>query len=495
MSTDLDLSAVRRTVYGVIITLAAGVLAGRILAVARLADPSLYKPADAQADDQRGAWPKARPEPMPTHGDNDRSRWGTIRALVDDGTYAIGKREKSDEEGKTYKDSGIITQDGWKTIDKVLHPERQEFYSSKPPLLPTILAGEYWLLKQAFGWSITGPEERWFVVRTILLTVNWLPLILYWVLLSKLVESYGTTDWGRMYVLGAACFGTFLTTFANTLNNHTVATWSVLFALYPALRVFVDGRREPWLFLVSGLFAGFAATSELPALSFTAMLLGILFLQAPVRTLLLALPAALVPAAAFFWTNYLALGTWELAYEKFGSIWYEFDGSHWLTTDESKMRGIDWAHRIQGQDWYAFHVFVGHHGWFSLTPIFLLSLFGMPALLWYVRRPEQRGLAWLGLLSLVLSAVLFYYYILWVGPRQRNYGGWTTSLRWAIWLTPFWLLSMLPAADWLARRRWGRALGYVLLLISAISASFQIWNPWRHPWIYRLMEGQGMIEY
>ena len=72
---------------------------------------------------------------MPTFGANDRSRWDTVRALVDHGTYAIGERE-SDPATGGYRDTGIVTEDGWKTIDMVLHPQRQKFCSSKPPLLP-----------------------------------------------------------------------------------------------------------------------------------------------------------------------------------------------------------------------------------------------------------------------------------------------------------------------------------------------------------------------
>ena len=32
---------------------------------------------------------------MPTFGSNDRSRWATVRALVDEGTFVIGRRDPS----------------------------------------------------------------------------------------------------------------------------------------------------------------------------------------------------------------------------------------------------------------------------------------------------------------------------------------------------------------------------------------------------------------
>ena len=53
-----------------------------------------------------------------------------------------------------------------------------------------------------------------------LVTFNVMPLLVYFLLLAALVERLGTTDWGRMFVMAAAVFGTFLTTFAVVINNH-----------------------------------------------------------------------------------------------------------------------------------------------------------------------------------------------------------------------------------------------------------------------------------
>ena len=55
--------------------------------------------------------------------------------------------------------------------------------------------------------------------------------------------------------------------------------------------------------------------------------------------------------------------------------------------------------------------------------------------------------------------------------------------------------GMVPAADALATRRWGRGLGLVLLAVSALSVSYPAWNPWRHPWLYNLFEALGWIHY
>ncbi|HLJ96366.1 MAG TPA: hypothetical protein VKU02_24545 [Gemmataceae bacterium] len=483
----------RRSMYALLITVAVAIVVGHIVAVNRLYEPNLYRD-EGDPNDLRSPWPRTRPQPMPTHGDNDRSRWDTVRALVDDGTYVIGHRDVDSATGQ-YVDRGIITEDGWKTIDKVLRPDTQDFYSSKPPLLPTLVAGEYWLLKQLFGWSIT--TDRYPVVRSILVTVNGVLFLVYLIFLARLVEQFGSSDWGRVLVLAAGGFATFVTTFANTLNNHTVAACCVLFALYPALQIWYRGEYRASLFLTAGFFAGFTAVNELPAASFAVGLLLLLLLRAPGRTLLLAVPAALVPVAAALWTNYLALGQLRPAYGEFGGPWYEYAGSYWKIDPTNLKHGIDWAYRSESRAVYAFHVLVGHHGIFSLSPIFLLSVAGMLyGLVKWRRNGEQPPpLNMVALLSLGVSLLVVGFYIGVVNDRNRNYGGWTSGLRWLIWLTPLWLVAMMPVADWLSYRRWGRGLAYLLLGISIFSATYPALNPWRHPWLYDLLQAHGWIQY
>ena len=70
-----------------------------------------------------------------------------------------------------------------------------------------------------------------------LFTVNILPLMLMYFLLARLAERFGTTDWGRIFVMAAATLGTLLTTFAVVLNNHIVAAVSAAIALYAFVRI------------------------------------------------------------------------------------------------------------------------------------------------------------------------------------------------------------------------------------------------------------------
>ncbi len=157
----------------------------------------------------------------PFLGANDRSRWCTIRALVDPDMRVPGA---------PYAIEKVIQEPNWDTIDMVKHDGH--LYSSKPPLTPTLLAGLYWLILHLTGMSLgTHPFA---VVRIMLVLVNVLPLAASFLLLAKLVERFGTTDWGRWFAVAAAVFGTFSTTFAVVLNNHVTA--AVCCVVFPVLR-------------------------------------------------------------------------------------------------------------------------------------------------------------------------------------------------------------------------------------------------------------------
>jgi hypothetical protein len=529
-------SSLYRSVAALLITVTVGAVCGRILAVNQVYEPHLYR-QEGEPEDGRRFWPAARPMPVPTFGSNDRSRWATVRALVEQGTYVIGRR---DEGWLSYGDDGLIFEDGWFSVDKVLRPgpetKVREFYSSKPPLFSTLVAGEYWLLYHGFGLSLGDPQwGLWVVVRVGLLTFNALPLLLYLLLLARLVERLGTTDWGRLFVLATACFATFVTTFAVTLNNHSPAAYCTLFALCAVLPVLTPhppapsptqgrgGEKQPtlpplppvgeggggvrgpgawWHFALAGLLAAFTATLEMPAASFTALLLLLLLLRSPGRTLLFAVPAAAVPVAAFFVTNYLALGQFQPVQSEFGSQWYDYPGSNFHS---GIGHGIDYAWQQESRAAYAFHFLLGHHGFFSLTPVWLPAL---AAMLWGAGRlaavlGRERSLAslWsdkqtlplLAALGLVVSAAVLVFYL--GSITHGNYGGWTSGPRWLIWLTPLWLVALAPAADWLSARRWGRGLAYVLLAVSVLSASYPAWNPWRHPWLYNALQALGWVRY
>ena len=530
-----DAVQMRRWMCHLLIGIAFAITCGRIMSVQRIYEPAFHRDPEKQGD-RRPIWPSARPEAMPMFGSNDRARWATMRSLVHSHTYVIGKRNPEvvwqsavamlaatngvdgailtqvgydlrTDVANPRVHSGIIfktnlKEHGWATIDRVLNPDTLEFYSSKPPLLSTLLAGIYWIFLNVFGLSLI--DQPTIVVRLMLILVNALPFAGYLWLLTQVAERWGRTDWGKLYIVAAGAFATTVSPFLITLSNHTFGTFSVMLAWWSVLCVWdqICRKETPaWQhFLSAGFFASFAVTNEMPALAFAAAAFVLLLAWCPRQTLLLFLPAALIPAIAYFGTNYIAMGQFTPAQSEFGSAWYAYEGSHWMPPPVGYTKtGIDWAKLRESRAQYALHILVGHHGLFTLTPIWLLALIAMVAGCWRIGAlwrqalfKEYRDFPWfVQPLGLALTVVVVAFYLV----KSDNYGGFANGLRWLMWLTPIWLTCLIPAADWLATTRTGRWLSGLLLAVSVFSMSYQLWSPWRQPWIFDLMLELGWPGY
>jgi hypothetical protein len=408
-------------------------------------------------------WPK-HPIHSPLLSANDRSRWCTVWSLVERGTYQIDE---------------IIEQRGWNTIDKGRF--KDHFYSSKPPFLSTIVAGIYWLLKRTAGLDLLSQTHE--TVHVILLITNLIPWIIALGLLATIVDRYAKTDWSKIFLIVGAATGTLLTTFLTTLNNHTIAAASIVFALYPLLRIVNDERREGWLFALCGFWGAFATCCEIPAALFGVALFLMLVSKSPSQTVKFFVPAALLPLAFFFYTNWLCTGGLKPFYANFASpddtfYRYVYNGvpSYWMNP-----QGLDQGD-VSGPT-YLFHCTFGHHGIFSLSPIFLLTLAG------WMRLQKAPALRAIGLLGLVLTVWVLGFYL--YQTYNYNYGGTTCGLRWAFWLIPFWLIGLIPALDEWGERRWFRALCLALLAVSVYSVVVPRNNPWQHPWLMYVMQAKS----
>jgi len=439
---------------------------------------------------------------------NDRSRLCAVRALVEPELRVAGA---------PYAIDNVIQEPGWDTIDMVKHSRRWagpagesvpdaeslgedwdgrqrggHLYSSKPPLLPTLIAGQYWLIYRFTG--MTLGEHPYLIGRLMLVTWNLLPLVVYFMVMALLVERFGRTDWGRVFAMAVCCFGTFLSTFVIVINNHLPAAVAAAVALYCLVRIWFDSDRRWRWFVVGGLAAGFMAANELPALALLGLLGLALICTAPGRTLAAWLPAVLVVAAGFFGTNWAAHRSLLPPYLHRGGEgpenWYDYTyirEGRLLESYWNDPQGVDRGEPCWPK--YAFHVLVGHHGIFSLTPVWLLSVVG--AVGWLCCRDDRR-LRWLAAMIGVVTLVCLAFYLQpQKGALYRNYGGMTCGLRWMFWFAPLWVVVMLPAVDRMARSRWLRGLALVLLALSVLSVAYPTWNPWTHSWLMNLWIAAG----
>ncbi len=244
----------------------------------------------------------------PMFSANDRSRWCSVAALVEEGVWEIDKvieNERSNPDAVR-----------WDTIDKVQHRGRDgrvHSYSSKPPLLSAIVASEYWLLRRITGWQLT--ETPLPVVRT-LLTVNHLVcLAVLMMLLASFLEPMFVSDWTRYFVVAVAGWGTFLTTFAVTLNNHLPAATTAMATVWLADRMMRYPDRSLWSRgFWAGIFAALTVAFELPAASLAGIVALIVLYRTRGGFFAGFVPAAALVAAVVVGLNWWAHGTWRPAY-------------------------------------------------------------------------------------------------------------------------------------------------------------------------------------
>lgn len=403
----------------------------------------------------------------PLQSANDRSRWCTVWALVERGTFQI-------DEIRQYP--------GWDSIDIIY--DDGHFYSTKPPLLTVIVAGVTWAAQKVTGWTLLDDTQALSVV--VLIVINIIPFAVSLQLLARLLQRVTQTAWCRLFLLASAAFGTLVTPFLMTLNNHTVAVAGVMVSLYALERILSDEFPSAWSFALCGLASGWACANELPAAAFGLATCCLAARRSMRQTLTWYAVAAMVPIGAFLVTNIIATGSIKPTYANYGSSKYNFviDGipSYWMDPD-----GVD---RNLDSPWiYFVHSTVGHHGIFSLTPLFLLALVGL-IMTGLLKNTALRTMIRTGAL---MSAIVIAFYM--TRFDNYNYGGVSCALRWALWLIPFWLLAMVPVVDAAVRIAPLRWLQFALLGVSMVSAWLPIENPWQQPWLFRRMEAWKWIDY
>lgn len=453
---------------------------------------------------------------------NDKSRWLTVRALAETGSVVIGHRGKT-QSGIPF-DEGLVSERGWRSEDVVLNPDTHAFTSSKPPLLSVAVFALAKPLMALTG--LTLRDDAATLVPALLSVVNGVAFLLLLVTLLGLAKDAGACERSRAFLLVAAVLGTPLLAYARVLTNHVPAMACAAIVAWALHRILALQERRAFLFLMAGAAAGGTFALELPAGVLVVVTALLLRRADPRRTLLVFLPAALLPVAAFFATNVVTLGHWLPPYFR-DATWYRFDGSYWQGPNV-----VDLGERRPFA--YAFHFLVGHHGALLLSPVLLLGW--AAAWLGYSSAPDDDGRALVRRRTAVAAAVIVLLLILLgkgtTAPRlalagllvvvaagfalwrrssdedggqvlarlafsvsvpvvafyvgdTKNYGGTTLWPRWILWLVPLWLGALAPFLPRVLEHKRARVLALVLLLLSALSTLAAGFDPWLHPWPFR----------
>ncbi len=391
-------------------------------------------------------------------GDPADSRLATVYSLAHFGTFYIDRPPEEDPNPFEQR-----------TIDKVMVKGERvgstvrngRLISSKPPMLPLLMTGEYLVLKALLGRNLEDREQ----VRTILL---WMTITLIGtaylgtlVFFVKTLTLFIEERLSRLLLLVCLAFATQLWGYSTLLNNHVPAACMVMVALYFCLGV-GSGKIGPawWRFFLFGLASALAFTFDLPSTIFVAFAGLYLLVKFPRKTLIWATAGAVAPLGIHFGILFAVTGTF--APVQLQDEVYLYEASYWRHP-----RGIDALNEPKGT--YLFHMTFGRCGLFSLYPILLAGVASALRALVRTKSP-LRGYILTGALAFI---ILTAYY----AKATNNYGGEAYGFRWYIPAMPVLLLMGAPLFPAL-RKPWHKLFLCVLIAVSFYSA----WECTRTGW-------------
>lgn len=389
---------------------------------------------------------------------NAGSRYATVEALVNHGTYAIDKTRYG-------SDIATIGMDSVKIGD--------HYYSSKPPTLPTVTAGVYWCLKAVTGKDIRNDEKE--VIRICNQVAMGIPHLFFLVYFYRLMLLFARREEAVIAAVAAACFAFPGVGYATDMNNHSPAAAALIVGFYYACRIRhgVEVKSRHWL--LSGLFCGLLPALDIPSFVISGAIGVYLFTCSSRKTLLWFVPAAMIPLFIHLGLTYIATGSIVPIYLQ--PELYFFEGSYWATHyDRSNLIEDPWYI-------YAFHMLVGHHGMVAMNPALVLSVIAMVRI-WKARArllPEV-------LVAVVSGLILMPLYIV----KTEDYGGMCVGFR---WLMPFMALLFAFFGVWVEQefesrrhRQWVlTGLIAAVILVGNYHVNDALRSPWKHAKWYRLV--------
>ncbi|MBW7864485.1 MAG: hypothetical protein H3C30_08740 [Candidatus Hydrogenedentes bacterium] len=397
-------------------------------------------------------------------GDTINSRLATVYALVHDHTWRI---DRPPELPPNPFEPG--------TVDKVVVNGR--LLSSKPPLIPLLMAGEYAALRAVFGWDLDNPAHLKPLAAVLIFTFCQLPFAVGLAFFAATARMF-LPSWRRaLPPLALLAFATPLWGYSGQFNNHTPAAAALMVCLYFALGM-LTGRHAPkgWRFLLFGVSGGLVFAWDMPASAFVAAAGLCLLRRFPLPAFLWGGLGFFIPLSVHFGAMMWATG--DPRPVQMREDLYVFESSYWRHP-----LGIDALNEPRGV--YLFHMTLGRFGLFSLFPVLLLGVAG----LFRPRCPDEPRAGMLAGAAAAAFLLLTAYY----AAGTNNYGGASYGFRWYICAVPVLMLAALPV---FARLR-GRAAWALVLLLAAVSL-YSSWEclqaPWgdSHEWTCRLIFGPAV---
>ncbi|MFA6241265.1 MAG: hypothetical protein WC655_10070 [Candidatus Hydrogenedentales bacterium] len=382
-------------------------------------------------------------------GDHAYSRLATVYSLTTYGTWYIDRPAGGPPNPF----------ESW-TVDKVMVRGIEEdgvirggrMISSKPPLLPLVMTGEYLAVRAVTGWSLASEEQTRRILSVMTVTLMGGSYLLALFFFLKTLRLFDIPPGTRILLLVALAFGSQLMGFSTSISNHVPATGLLMVTLYLGLGLSADKLAPvPARFVLFGFFGALVPAVDMPLGIFVVFVGLSLLHRHPRQTLTWVLAGALPPLALH--TAIMVAVTGSPLPVQMRKITYLYESSYWRHP-----MGIDGLN--EPKPMYLFHLTFGRCGVYALFPILLAGLAAGLRAVASSKMPHRSFILGGGLGVVVLT----YYYV----TRTNNYGGEAYGFRWFIGAMPLLLLMAAPLLMSL-RRRWQWGLVMLMLAISLYS--------------------------
>lgn len=368
---------------------------------------------------------------QPTATVNSASRLATIESLADHKTFYIDQ--------SSFRD----------TFDKARLPNGH-FISEKPPLQALLGSLVYRALKPLGLPSLT-PEAR-LTIRTLTFFLAWISLALLIAGFAKALQALSLSRETVLQTTALFSITCLSCGYGASINNHIAAAACIIFswAFYLKERL-----------LLAGIIGALAVFFDLPSVLYCGLLALLVAKNHPKQTTFKFLVVSLLMGASFFILNFIATDYWLPLY--FYPEWIFYAGSWW-----DHPAAVDALH--YGPLKQLFHMFLGHHGILSHSPLLLIAI---PGLILQKRlRP---------ILGLFGALTLFY-----VLAAPNKFGGEAVGFRFFVHILPLLYLGLPEGWDWLTGLIGKKRAAWITLPLVVISIYFWYYalvNPWRlSPW-------------
>jgi hypothetical protein len=388
-------------------------------------------------------------------GQNDLSHFMAAESLMNRGTRII------DECPALFKQEVRDGEYRWSMVDIVKY--KGHFYSSKPPVLNYILAGEALVLRK-LGLPIGFRDklERAYTGFILTLLTVGLMTALGGAAFRKVISKYTDDEWEATLLTILTLFGTLYLTYSVTLNHHTITATFILISFF--LLGMHEARKElnPKHVLLAGFLMALGVTIDCGH-GFIFSIAFALYLMIYVRSWKYILLFALGSIPPLAWHCIVQYQTFHTILPvQFYRDLYEFEGG--LLRGK---RGFD----IPRWKYWALTLF-STRGLFTASPILLFGI-------WGIGHEIRKGSQYIyPVISVLFGCTLLFLYYSFLAPK--NFCGACYGFRWYIGFMP--LLAFFAARYFLEvkDRHWRRRIFYVLGFISVVSALVGTRAPWTY---------------